>query len=115
MVQEAKEFEEEDKKTEARIGAKNAFDSYIYSIKNQVDDPEKLSGKLSDEEKTTINDAVKEAREWLDANAEAEQEEYEEQKKKLEDICNPIITKVMGAAGGPGGAGGEAEENPEDL
>mmetsp|Transcript_43166 Transcript_43166/g.90371 ORF Transcript_43166/g.90371 Transcript_43166/m.90371 type:complete len:114 (-) Transcript_43166:515-856(-) len=36
MVQEAKEFEEEDKKVKERIDAKNSLESYIYNIKNTI-------------------------------------------------------------------------------
>ena len=38
MINEAKANEEEDKKIGERISAKNSFDSYVYQIKNQVDD-----------------------------------------------------------------------------
>jgi len=36
MVQEAKEYEEEDKKVKERIDAKNSLESYIYNIKNTI-------------------------------------------------------------------------------
>ena len=35
-LQEAKEFEEEDKKVKERIDAKNSLESYIYNIKNTI-------------------------------------------------------------------------------
>lgn len=37
-----------------RIDSRNSLDSYIHSMKNTVEDPEKLGKKLSDEEKETI-------------------------------------------------------------
>jgi hypothetical protein len=36
LLQEAKEFEEEDKKVKERIDAKNSLESYIYNIKNTI-------------------------------------------------------------------------------
>jgi heat shock protein 5 len=47
-------------------------------MKNSVEDPEKLAKKLSDDEKKTIEDAIKESKEWLDKNANADKEAYEE-------------------------------------
>jgi L1 cell adhesion molecule like protein len=51
---------------------------------------------------------------WLDANQQAEKEEFEFQQKELEAVCNPIMTKMyQGAGAGPmpggfPGAGGPA-------
>ncbi len=98
MVEEAKQFEEEDRIAEQRISAKNSLDSYIHSLKTQIEDPDKLAKKLSDDEKQTVKDAVKEAKDWLDANAEASKEDYDEQRKKLETTCNPIISKAYGGS-----------------
>ena len=118
MVKEAEEFAEEDNKTKEKIEAKNGLDSYIYSMKQTVESPEKLADKLSEEEKTTIQDALREAQEWLNSNPEAEKEEYEERQKGLEEVCNPIISKAYegqappgaeGAAGADGGAGEDYE------
>jgi heat shock protein 5 len=38
MLKEAEDFAEEDKLAKERIDAKNSLESYIYSIKNQMDD-----------------------------------------------------------------------------
>ena len=115
MINEAKQFEEEDQKAVAKINAKNALDSYIGQISNQIDDPDKLADKLSDDEKTTIKDAVKESKDWLEANASSEKEEFEEQLKKLEEICNPIISKATGGDTPPPGGDDGTFEDPEDL
>ncbi|KWW26862.1 MAG: heat shock 70kDa protein 5, partial [bacterium P3] len=85
MLKEAKEFEEQDKITKERIDAKNSFENYIYSMKNTVEDKEKgLGGKLTDEEKETITNALKEAQDWLNANQEAEKDEYDTHLKDLQ-------------------------------
>merc|ERR1719253_1374896 len=44
MVQEAEEFAEEDKKVKERIDARNGLESYLYNLKNMLDDDEKLGG-----------------------------------------------------------------------
>ena len=65
MVREAEEFAEEDKIAKERIDPKNTLENYIFSVKNNVSDPEKLGKKISDSEKAEINDVLKEAEEWL--------------------------------------------------
>lgn len=61
---------------------------------------------------------MKEAQEWLDANAQAEKDEFEQKLKDVEGVCNPIISKAYAQSGGPGGAGqagGEDYESHDDL
>ena len=120
MLREAKEFEEQDKITKERIDAKNSFENYIYSMKNTVEDKEKgIGAKLSEDEKETIGNALKEAQDWLNANQEAEKDEYETHLKDLQKICDPIIGKLYQQAGGQPGAGQTGEdadnEEPEDT
>merc|ERR1712070_517090 len=52
MVQEAEEFAEEDKKVQGRITAKNGLESYLYNLKNTLDDDEKgVADKIDEGEK----------------------------------------------------------------
>merc|ERR1711896_61933 len=113
MIKEAEEFAEEDARMKDRIDGRNALEGYCYNLKNTLEDEEKgIADKLSEEDKETLEEAIKEALEWLDDNQEAEKEEFEAKQKELEQIANPIIQKVYQA--GAGGAGGEPEDD-EDL
>jgi len=114
MVQEAEEFAEEDKKVKERIDGRNALEGYCYNLKNQLEDEEKgIADKLSDEDKETIEETVKEALEWLDDNQEAEKEDFEAKQKEVEKIVNPIIQSVY-QAGGAEGMGDDDEEDDEE-
>ena len=63
-----------------------------------------MSGKLSAEDKKTIQDACDSSLQWIESNnATASKAEFEEQKKKLEGTCMPIMSKLAGEAGGMGG------------
>merc|ERR1712185_40722 len=53
MVNEAESFAAEDEAQRERVAAKNALESYAYSMKQTVED-EKVAGKISDEDKKTI-------------------------------------------------------------
>jgi len=61
MLADAEEFKEADKVAKELIDAKNSLESYIFSIRNQIQDPEKLKGKIDEDEKATLEDALKEA------------------------------------------------------
>jgi len=111
MIKDAEDFAEEDKKVAERAVAKNELEQYVYSLKNQVADEEKLGGKLDDEEKETINDGIESTIEWLDESGEtAEAEEIKEMKEKLENIVKPIIGKMYE---NEEAGGGDAEEDDE--
>nr|WBV73500.1 allergen [Blomia tropicalis] len=106
MVKEAESYRDEDEKQRDRISAKNALESYAFQMKATTEE-EGIKSKISDEDRKKISDKVDETLKWLDANALAEKEEFEHHRKELEDVCNPIITKMYQAAGGaPGGMPG---------
>jgi len=100
MVREAEEFADEDKEMKEKIDARNALEGYCYNMKNQVNDEEKLGGKIDDDDKETIEEAVNEAIDWLDENADADKEELEEKLKEVEGVCNPIVSKIYQESGG---------------
>ena len=121
MVQDAEKYADEDKKVKERVESRNELESYAYSLKNQVGDKEKLGAKLSEDDKEAIMGGVEKTIEWLDSNPEAETEEYQEKKKELEEIVNPIMTKLYQESGGQqqqpppeGGAGEEAGPDDRD-
>merc|ERR1712032_361797 len=98
MVNDAEKFKAEDEAQKDKIQAKNELESYAFQMKQTVED-DKVKDKISEDEIKTIQ--------WLDANQTAEKDEFEYQKKELEKICTPIITKMyQGAGGAPGGMPG---------
>ncbi|KNC98218.1 hsp71-like protein [Spizellomyces punctatus DAOM BR117] len=105
MVSEAEKYKAEDEAAAERIQAKNGLESYAYNLRNTLQD-EKIAGKLEAADKTKLEAAIDEAIKWLDSNLEASKEEYEHKQKDLEGVANPIMMKMYGAAGAPGGAGG---------
>jgi len=79
MVAEAEKFAAEDEAQRKRIEALNSLSSFVYGLKNQINDSEGLGAKLDDDDKKTILDAVKEATEWIDENgSSASVEDLEE-------------------------------------
>jgi heat shock protein 5 len=113
MVKEAEEFAEEDKVMKETIDARNGLEGYAFSLKNSVNDKEKLGSKISEEDKETIEKAVKEVTDWLEEHPDAEKDEYSEKQKELEAVANPIMTKLYQAGGGGGGAPHEDDDIPD--
>ncbi|KAK6894627.1 Heat shock protein SSA1 [Candida tropicalis] len=104
MVSEAEKFKEEDEKEASRVQAKNQLESYAYSLKNTIGEGE-LKDKISADDKEKLTKTIDETISWLDASQAASTEEYEDKRKELESVANPIISSAYGAAGGaPGGA-----------
>uniref|UniRef100_A0A6T8P674 Heat shock protein 70 n=1 Tax=Hemiselmis andersenii TaxID=464988 RepID=A0A6T8P674_HEMAN len=114
MVNEAKEFEEEDRKLKEKIDAKNALESYIYNIKNTINDEDKVKDKLTDDDKETLENLVKETTEWIDENQNSDKDEFEEKQKEIEKTVNPIMSKLYSGGGGEGGGGADEDEEMPD-
>ncbi|KAF1334953.1 Luminal-binding protein, partial [Globisporangium splendens] len=108
MVQDAAEHAEEDKKAKERIESKNALETYLYSVKNTVED--KLSDKIEEDDKDAVLKAVQEAMDWLDDNEETDKEDFESKQKEVEKVVNPIMVKVFQSSG----AGGASPEDDGD-
>ena len=111
MVREAAEFEEEDKKLREKVEARNSLESIAYSLRNQINDKDKLKNKLEADDKKAVEDAVQEAITFLDENPNAEKEEFDQAREKLQSVTNPIIQK---AYKGQGGGGSAADDGPTE-
>ena len=115
MIADSEKFAEEDKAIKEKIDARNSFENYIYQMKSSVEDKDKLAEKLSDEDKSTIKDALTDAQDWLNANQDAEKDDFEDKLKELQSTCDPIVAKVYQSQGGQSGSSHAEEEDYEDL
>merc|ERR1711937_124757 len=106
MVAEAEKYKAEDDANKNRIEAKNGLENYCYSLKTSISSKE-VEGKIPEDDKKKLEEAIEESTKWLDSNPSAEKEEFEEKQKALEAIAMPILQSMAGAAGGaPGGMPG---------
>jgi L1 cell adhesion molecule like protein len=110
MIAEAEKFKEEDERNAANVESKSKIENYCYSLKNSMND-EKL--KVSEEDKATVMELVKNTISWLDSNQDKDKETYDTKYAEVEKICQPIMSKIYneGASGGmpagmPGGMPG---------
>merc|ERR1712217_718915 len=114
MLKAAEEFAEEDRLMREKIEAKNGLESFAFGLKSQLEDEEKLAGKLSEEDADTIEEAVTEVLDWLSNNDDAEKEDFDEKKAELEEIVNPILQEFYQQNGGAPGAGGDDDWDDDD-
>ena len=103
MLAEAEKYKAEDEAESGRISAKNALESYAYSLRNTISDS-KVDEKLDASDKEKLKAEIDKTVTWLDDNQTATKEEFEAQQKELESVANPIMVKMYGGEGGmPGG------------
>lgn len=113
-VKEAEKYAQEDKTRKEKVEAKNGAEQLIFTIEKFVRDN---SDKLSDEDKTSLNDAIKTANEEL-----AKAQELDEVKKvveKLSKVSDPIFTKLYQQEapkdGGDGSSAAGGKGEPDDI
>ena len=112
MVDEAEKYQAEDNLQKEKIGAKNSLESYCFNMKSTMDDSN-YKGKISEDERSNIVTACDEAIKWLDNNQMAEKDEFEDKRREVEAICNPIISKLyQGAPNGGGMPNGGGSNGP---
>ncbi|EDW42436.1 GM26002 [Drosophila sechellia] len=106
MVNEAEKYADEDEKQRQRITSRNALESYVFNVKQSVE--QAPAGKLDEADKNSVLDKCNDTIRWLDSNTTAEKEEFDHKMEELTRHCSPIMTKMhqqgagAGAAGGPG-------------
>lgn len=113
MVREAEEFAEEDRRVRERVDARNRLENYVYRMRSTLKDGG-VGGKISDDDKEKMEAALSETLEWLeeqDGGRTAEEEDYEEKLKEVEQVCGPIIKQVYEKSGGSMGATGEGDDD----
>lgn len=99
-VKEAEKYAEEDKKRKELIDMKNNSEQIIYAAEKAV-----IEGgdKITEDEKNTVNEACKEARESLNSE---NVDEIKAAMDKFNQTIQPIFTKLYQQAGGDPNMGG---------
>ncbi|XP_045764178.1 heat shock protein 68-like [Maniola jurtina] len=99
MLAEAERYKEEDERQRERVSARNALESYVFSVRQALDD---AGAKLSEQDKAEARRQCDEALQWLDNNTLADKEEYEHKLKDVQRACSPLMSKLHGAGAQPG-------------
>jgi heat shock 70kDa protein 1/2/6/8 len=107
MVKDGEKYKEEDELVKQKLESINNFEALLYQTKSSLDNKE-LSDKLSEEDKQTITDLVKENEDWFDLNRDTcSKEEIDAKQEDLKSTVMPIMAKLY-----PQGPG---EDMPGDM
>lgn len=90
MIHEAEEYAEEDRLLKDKVDSRNGLESYLYSLKNSLDD-DSLSRSVPTEDRKEVLDLIDETLSWLDEHSESTKEEYDNRKKELEQLAHPLM------------------------
>lgn len=113
MVHEAEQCKAEDEAQRDRVSAKNSLEAHVFLVKGFLQE-ESLRDKIPEEDRRNVQDKCQEVLAWLEHNQLAEKEEYEHQKRELEQICRPIFSRLYGGPGVPGGSSCGAQARQGD-
>lgn len=91
MVAEAERYKEEDDRQRERVAARNQLETYIFNVKQAVDD---AGDKLSAQDKESVRNDCEAALRWLDNNTLAEKDEFQQKLKDLQQVCSPVMSKI---------------------
>ncbi|XKL63667.1 hypothetical protein PGB90_006031 [Kerria lacca] len=91
MVNDAERYKEEDEKQRNRVQSRNNLESYVFQIKQTLDEN---SGKFSESDKNICKQECDNVLRWLDNNTLADKEEYDDKLKEFQRICSPIMAKL---------------------
>ncbi|CAJ0934680.1 unnamed protein product, partial [Mesorhabditis belari] len=86
MIKEAEQFNADDALQRERNEAKNAFESFAFSLMEALED-----GR-------TIEEQCTETIHWLETNQTAKKEEFERRRRELAAICDSFIKKINEAS-----------------
>ncbi|GIY87881.1 major heat shock 70 kDa protein Ba [Caerostris darwini] len=103
MLNEAKQYEQEDAKQREKVAARNNLESYVYSVKQAADSAP--DDKLSSADKIKVKDTCDSVISWLDNNTLAEKDEIEHKFKEVQSELSPIMTKMHQTGGNHNAAG----------
>ena len=121
-VEEAKKFEEEDKKRKELVDTKNQADSFVFQLEKMMKD---AGDKISEEDKSKLNSQIEEAKKDF---ASDDLETVKKALEKLQTESQEIVTKLYqntnagaqganttGATGDANQSGDNIHVNPDDV
>ena len=108
-VKEAEKYAEEDKKRKDLVDMKNQAEQLVLAVEKAVSES---GDKLSEDEKNTLTEAAKNAKEKLNTATDAES--VKSITEELSKATNPIFTKLYQQAAANGAAGTEQGGSADD-
>merc|ERR1712164_32165 len=93
MVNDAEKYKGDDDAQRERIESKNALESYAFNLKSSLEN-DNVKNKISEQDRKKVCDKCTEVLDWIDNNQTAEKDEFEYQRKELENLATPIVKNL---------------------
>jgi L1 cell adhesion molecule like protein len=93
MIQESERFKKDDAKIRAKQKLRQEVEEYCYHVRDAIEELD--STKVTDANRSEIEDAINECLNTIDDFDEVTLETMQEAKKRVESAYNPVITKVL--------------------
>lgn len=93
MLSDAEKYKDEDDRQRDRVVARNKLETYIFAVKQALEDAGK---KLNESERSRARRKCDETLSWLESNTLAEKEEYEDRLREVSRECAPLMKKIHG-------------------
>lgn len=113
MLQDAKLYEQADKIAREKVEARNGLENFVFALKQSMDE-DGVKAKLSHDDIQKIESATAQTLAWLEENRDATKDLIDAEKKKLESICMPIMSK-LGAASFDGSSSVHGNVGPDPI
>ena len=115
MVNEAEKYKVQDEEQKSRVEAKNQLESYVFQLRNTLND-ESITSKLSSEDMNAMKQIVDSTISWLESSYDIQEKEvYQSKQKEVESIVNPIFANLSQSTNGTGAFNQSSEPTVEDI
>ncbi|XP_073975817.1 heat shock protein 68-like [Rhodnius prolixus] len=91
MISDAERFKDDDDNHKKRIAARNKLESFIYGVRNAVED---CGDKLSNDDKITLTKKCEEAIKWVENNPMVNEDKYFDKLSEMTKMCSPFLNKL---------------------
>ncbi|XP_044018668.1 heat shock protein 70 B2-like [Aphidius gifuensis] len=113
MLAEAEKYKDQDNQQKEKVSARNQLETYIFSVKQAV---QESAAKLNQDDKDQATKICDETLKWLDNNQLAEKEEYTDKLQDVQKVCSSIMTKIHQAGNNQQpGAGNSSGPTVEEV
>lgn len=106
MQEDAKKFEEEDRKIRDAVEARNSFMDLIYRTKSSLKDPS-IASRIPEEDVKSLEAEIESTSTWVEDAVSRDAEEIKARMKQFEAKAHPIISKIYETTNGTTSNGSE--------
>lgn len=106
MLSDAEKYKAEDNRQRERIGARNKLETYVFAVKQTLDE---AGSSVGESERSKIRRKCDETLSWLERNSLTEKGEYEDRLREITRECAPLMKKRRGTSAGSNSKSSEGD------